>query len=73
MDKILGTAAHTALPGHLLSLAEELQALESETFEIRDYTDANEMLELAGSTSTSSCSTSSSTTSSCSTSSTCSS
>jgi len=72
VDKMLDPAANTAA-GHLLSLAQELQALESETFEIRDYTDANEMLEVAGSTSTSSCSTSSSTTSSCSTSSTCSS
>jgi thiazolylpeptide-type bacteriocin precursor len=76
VDRMLDPSAQA---GPLLSLAQELQALESETFEIRDYTDANEMMltaapvAAAGSTSTSSCSTSSSTTSSCSTSSTCSS
>jgi thiazolylpeptide-type bacteriocin precursor len=52
-------------PMDALSLAQELQSLESETFEIQDYAEASEMLIVVadGSTSSSSCSTSSSTTS----------
>ena len=44
---------------NLDSLAAQVQALESETFEIQDYAGTNEEL-LGGSTSTSSCSSSSS-------------
>jgi thiazolylpeptide-type bacteriocin precursor len=53
--------------GDLVSLAAELQALESETFEIRDYVELDDMSLAISSTSTSSCSTSStcSTTSCC--------
>ncbi|MFD5028978.1 thiazolylpeptide-type bacteriocin [Streptomyces sp. NPDC058220] len=46
----------------LASLADEIMELESETFEISDYSDASEVV-LAGSTSCSSTSTCSSTTS----------
>ncbi len=62
--------ANQARKGDLVSLALELQALESETFEIQDYVEINEMSAAAlapSATSTSSCSTSStcSTTSCC--------
>ena len=49
----------------LLSLADEILELESETFEITEYSDASEVM-LGGSTSCSSTSTCSSTTSTCS-------
>jgi len=48
---------------NLSMLAQQLKALESETFEIQDYTEVNDMLVISDSTSTSSTSTSSSTTS----------
>ncbi len=59
----------TNIKPELKSLAVELQALESETFEIQDYTEVSELLNApaaeaaADSTSTSSTSTCSSTTS----------
>jgi thiazolylpeptide-type bacteriocin precursor len=50
----------------VISLALELQSLESETFEIQDYADAGEMLLLdACCSSTSTCSSTTSTTSCC--------
>jgi thiazolylpeptide-type bacteriocin precursor len=52
----------TEVPGTVASLAAEILALESETFEITDYSDASEVM-LGSSTSCSSTSTCSSTTS----------
>jgi thiazolylpeptide-type bacteriocin precursor len=52
----------------MMSLAQELQSLESETFEIQDYAEADEMLlDTVGcsSSSTSTCSSTTSTTSCC--------
>ena len=66
------TTAGPAWKGDLVSLALELQALESETFEVQDYAGVNDMSTAVGVTGGSSTSSScSSCCSTCSTTSTC--